>query len=243
MTILAPNNLVSLAHKRFTDAEEARKHLEELCWPDGPVCPRCSGNKAYHNARRHNYKCANSNCYHQFSVTSGTIFHCSKLPLNKWLHATHLFGNQREFHCIERVAREIGVNYRTAQRISVIMRPSLPGRAKRSWSGGSKQDVLCYPFLPAANDRTEHDLLRRVNEVVSRNITPDRRADICQDLIVGLLSGEFGIADLEDRVSAVSKAVFRLHPERYAPVSLDANLDDSDATYLDRLADEDRDWA
>src|SRR6478752_5502970 len=82
----------------FNDADAARAHLEAKRWPDGPVCPHCGvigeakkleqkeGAKTH--ARKGTYQC--NGCREQFSVTVGTIFEDSHVPLNKWLLAIHL---------------------------------------------------------------------------------------------------------------------------------------------------------
>src|SRR5260370_9051298 len=79
--------------KIYTDENVARRHLEKLQWPDGPVCPHCGvideatllkGN----STRPGVYKCRA--CEKPFSVTVGTLFEDSKVPLHKWLYATHL---------------------------------------------------------------------------------------------------------------------------------------------------------
>lgn len=223
--MLTPVDLTLAAHKRFTDVEAARQHMEGICWPNGPLCPHCAEAERVYpmQGKSHRlglYGC--NGCRGTFTVTVGTVFHRSKVPLHKWLHATHLLGHPRIFCSIERMMREVGVSYKTAWRMASIIRPTVPGRAKLSRTGNGKTEVLCYPFLPANSDRPDHALLRRVNDLVDHKIPQDRRADICQDLIVGLLSGEFGMDELESRVKEATSAVFRLHPDKWAPLSLDA---------------------
>ena len=80
----------------FQDAEKARKHIEESRWPDGPVCPHCGGIERIYPIKADEkkkirpglYKCGD--CKGQFTVTVGTIFEGSRVPLNKWLMAIHL---------------------------------------------------------------------------------------------------------------------------------------------------------
>ena len=74
---------------RFTDAA-ARKHLEALRWPEGPVCPHCGSFNATAGSggREGLYQC--NNCREQFTVTVGTVFERSKVALNKWLLCNHL---------------------------------------------------------------------------------------------------------------------------------------------------------
>ncbi|HEY6259538.1 MAG TPA: transposase, partial [Xanthobacteraceae bacterium] len=74
----------------FKDEDEARAALEAIRWPDGPVCPHCGtigdkiakveGKKQSH--RPGLYYC--NNCTGTFTVTVGTVFERSKIPLTKW---------------------------------------------------------------------------------------------------------------------------------------------------------------
>ena len=75
----------------------ARKYLEKLPWPDGAVCPRCGGCDPYKlkakagsrkPVREGVYKCRER--HKQFTVTVGTIFEGSHVPITKWLTAFHL---------------------------------------------------------------------------------------------------------------------------------------------------------
>src|SRR5260370_17294875 len=91
-------NLVDLA-QQFSDEDKAREFLEKQCWPDGPVCPHCGLlGEAYRlmptkngktHVRKGVWKCAG--CRKEFTVTVGTIFEDSHIPLHKWLLSYRLF--------------------------------------------------------------------------------------------------------------------------------------------------------
>jgi len=99
--------------KAFPDEESCIKHLEELRWPMGIVCPCCgSTRKIYHVARKHIYKCAD--CNKQFSVRKNTIFEESRLPLQKWFLAAWLITANRKGIASTQLSREIGVSQKTA---------------------------------------------------------------------------------------------------------------------------------
>src|SRR5690606_36475065 len=83
--------MFDLTAPHFKDEDKAREHLETLRWPNGPVCPHCGGEGGYpiQTARRAGlYKCKKKECRKQFTVTVGTVFERSKIPLTKWLMAT-----------------------------------------------------------------------------------------------------------------------------------------------------------
>jgi len=106
------NSLFDL-YKAFPDEEACAKHLEELRWPSGIVCPHCGRTRKFHRITRGNiYKCAD--CEKEFSVRKGTIFEESRLPLQKWFAATWLITANRKGISSLQLSREIGVTQKTA---------------------------------------------------------------------------------------------------------------------------------
>lgn len=104
-------NLFTLMDKFETD-DECRLVLEELRWPEGVTCPRCGSEKYQQDSKRHTYDC--TGCGYQFSVTAGTIFHDSHLPLRKWFVATYLICEAKKGVSANQLKRTIGVSYKTA---------------------------------------------------------------------------------------------------------------------------------
>jgi transposase-like protein len=113
-------DLISLA-AHFSDPEKAREFLEAQRWPDGPVCPHCDSVKAYKitpktkaktHARKGLYKCAE--CREQYTITVGTIFEDSHIPLNKWLLAIHLMCASKKGISAHQLHRMLGVTYKSA---------------------------------------------------------------------------------------------------------------------------------
>lgn len=102
---------------------------------------------------------------------------------------------------------------------------------------------LVYPFLIHDGGKPEHDLLKRVNAAVPKWLPPDRRADICQDLIVGILSGEISIDALALPTKEMTKQVLKQFPTKYGDLSLDATIGDTDLRIIDTLSEEDSIWA
>jgi transposase-like protein len=119
--------------KIYTDEAAARKHLESLLWPEGPFCPHC-GNSApdrIHKLKGKStrpgvYKCRE--CEKPFSVTVGTVFESSHVPLNKWVYAVHLLTASKKGISSHQLMRMLGVSYKTAwfmsHRIREAMRPA-----------------------------------------------------------------------------------------------------------------------
>ena len=99
---------------RFIDPVAARKHLEALRWPNGAECPHCSLINATptKGGRDGLYQC--NACREQFTVTVGTVFERSKVPLNKWLLCNHLLCSSKKGMSAHQIHRMLGVTYKTA---------------------------------------------------------------------------------------------------------------------------------
>jgi transposase-like protein len=118
-------NLIALA-QHFSDEDKAREFVEKLRWPDGPVCPHCGElNNAYKlepkpakkdskntHVRKGVWKCGG--CREQFTVTVGTIFEDSHIPLSKWLLAYHLLCASKKGMSAHQLHRMLKVTYRSA---------------------------------------------------------------------------------------------------------------------------------
>lgn len=98
--------------ERFGTEEKCRAILEELRWNDGIRCPRCNGVKISRLHEREQFDC--DTCRYQFSVTSGTIWHDTHLPLRKWFIAIYLTVESKKGMSANQMKRVLGVSYKTA---------------------------------------------------------------------------------------------------------------------------------
>jgi transposase-like protein len=120
----APKDLTLIQlFDRFGTDDKARAHLEKVLWPSGIVCPHCKCNdQAKFSNINPNPKAKTraglrycSNCKGQFTVTVGTVFEDSKIPLRKWLIAWYLICSSKKGISSLQLQRllELG-SYRTA---------------------------------------------------------------------------------------------------------------------------------
>jgi transposase-like protein len=145
---------------RFIDPVAARKHLEALRWPDGAECPHCGliNATAVSGGREGLYQC--NSCREQFTVTVGTLFEKSKIPLNKWLLANHLLCASKKGMSAAQIARMLGVTYKTAwfmmHRIRAAMKddsgplggPGMVVEADEAFVGGNRRKRLGGKVAP-----------------------------------------------------------------------------------------------
>jgi transposase-like protein len=106
-----------LSEPHFHSEDGARARLEEIVWPQGPVCPRCGAMERISvvggkTARPGLRWC--SACDRQFTVTVGTLFERSKVPLHKWFQAAHLLASSKKGISAHQLHRTLQVQYKTA---------------------------------------------------------------------------------------------------------------------------------
>lgn len=115
----------------FRDEEHCRRLLESMVWPDGRVCPACGYKRSIaiagrdmgkRRARPGLYQCSNGDCRFQFTVTTHTPLHSTKLPLRVWLKAMWLLLQSDKGMSSVRLAEILGVSQPTAWRIGHALR-------------------------------------------------------------------------------------------------------------------------
>ena len=100
---------------QYGTEEQCRAALFSWRWPQGFVCPKCGGTHSAVLRTRPVHQC--STCRHQVSLTAGTIFHSTKLPLTTWFAALyHLTQSKNGLSSLE-LARRLGVSHYTAWKI------------------------------------------------------------------------------------------------------------------------------
>lgn len=126
-----PRTLMEL-ERRFSDDAACRAYLAALRWPDGVVCPICGGREGL-AIRRHLWRCAA--CQRETSVTAGTIFQDSKLPLTVWFRAMWQMTSQKNGVSALGLQRVLGLgSYKTAWTLLHKLRRAMvrPGRDRLS---------------------------------------------------------------------------------------------------------------
>jgi transposase-like protein len=186
---------VDLTNPIFHDEDKAREVLEAVRWPNGPVCPHCGnadpeamplveGKKRSH---RPGLRYCNA-CKGQFTVTVGTVFERSKIPLSKWWLAMHLMGSSKKGISAHQLMRNLGLgSYRTAwfmaHRIREAMKDINPApmgghgkyvEADSSYIGGREKNKHVgkrnRKNIGGAGKQTVHTLVERGGAARSEHI-------------------------------------------------------------------------
>jgi transposase-like protein len=96
----------------FSTDEKCREILTKLRWPEGVECPRCKERRASWLKARNQFECGP--CSYQFSVTTGTVFNDTHLPLEKWFTAAYLLCESKKGMSACQIQRTLGMSYKTA---------------------------------------------------------------------------------------------------------------------------------
>ena len=119
--------------ERFPNQESCIAYLEAVRWHGQPTCPYCGSAKTAvrtdkDRPRRHRCR----ECNTSFSVTVGTIFHRTHLPLQKWFLAISLILNAKKGLSALQLSRDLDVNKNTAWRIAMQIRKAMTRAEHRS---------------------------------------------------------------------------------------------------------------
>lgn len=117
-------NLIQI-FKQFPTQESCINHLEKLRWNDKPICPYCQSDNTNPLKSENRFRHHCNGCRKSFSVTIGTIFEDSRLPLQKWFLAISLMLNAKKGISSRQLARDLELPVKTAWSINHRIRKAM----------------------------------------------------------------------------------------------------------------------
>jgi transposase-like protein len=96
-------------YKRLPDEKACIDLLETIIWGSVPTCPYCGSTNSVGLAEGNRYHC--NKCNTSYSVTVKTIFHKTRIPLQKWFFVIHL----KEKNDLSIPVRELGEQIETTK--------------------------------------------------------------------------------------------------------------------------------
>jgi hypothetical protein len=122
-----------LSEVQFREAygteERCRAAVEKLRWPAGFVCPLCGGTEGTRLSTRPKVQCRV--CRHQTSLTAGTVFHATKLPLTSWFLAMWLVATAKNGISSVELGRRLGIKQTNAWALKQKIMAVMAGREDR----------------------------------------------------------------------------------------------------------------
>ena len=115
-------NIIDI-YKTFPTQNECIKYLEKLRWKNKPICPYCNSDNSTPRPKEKRHNC--NNCNTSYSVTVRTIFHKTKLDLQKWFLAIALILTAKKGISARQLARDLGVNKNTAWYMGMRIRRAM----------------------------------------------------------------------------------------------------------------------
>jgi transposase-like protein len=134
-------NLTDLTTLYSTD-ERCRELLNRLRWPKGSRCSRCKRKAVKLETEKHLFYC--KQCDYQFSVTTGTVFNDTHLPLEKWFLATLLLCEAKKGMSACQIQRTLGISYKTAWYLCHRIRAAMVESQKRKLKGVVEMDETYF---------------------------------------------------------------------------------------------------
>jgi transposase-like protein len=123
----------------FATEEACERYLAACRWPEGFVCPRCGGRRAYDLVNQRRWQCAG--CRHQVSLTAGTVLHRTKIQLTHWFWAAYLMTTDKRGISALLVQRQLGLScYETAWMLLHKLRRAMVNVAREPLYGEVEVD-------------------------------------------------------------------------------------------------------
>ena len=151
--------------ERFPTQEACVAHLEKIRWGDTPYCPHCgstSVGKRTENeiGRIGRYNC--HECHATFKVTCGTVFHGTKIALQKWFIAIVLIMNAKKSLSSHQLARDLDMNQKTAWYLMTRIRSEMAKKGGALLQGIIEADETYIGGKPRkANKKEDRENAKR----------------------------------------------------------------------------------
>jgi transposase-like protein/ribosomal protein L37AE/L43A len=121
--------------KEFDTEGKCREYLEQQRWNGTPACPFCGSINVCRFKNGKIFKCREKGCRNKFSVTVGTIYENTKIPLTKWFLATYILAVHSKGISSLQLATWLGVTQKTAWHLNHRIRQMLTDNAPELLEG------------------------------------------------------------------------------------------------------------
>lgn len=213
----------------FKDEKTCRDYLVQQRWDGVVTCPFCKGQKIYHFPDGKRYKCAERTCRKIFTVTVGTIYENSKVPLQKWFWAMYIIGSHKKGISSCQLAKDLGITQKSAwfiiHRVREMYREKKAEQEKQldlvvsldeSFVGGKNKNRHWDKKVPNSQGRSHKDKApvlgaRDLAGNVKVQVIKDTRAESIEPLVKQWVkSGSIMVTDDWHGYSTLEQDFFRV---------------------------------
>lgn len=180
--------------RAFPNEEICRQYLEKTVWHNGRICPHCKNRKSWPlsgpSSRKGLYEC--SGCGNQFTVTTKTPLHSTKLPLRTWLMAMYFIVNSSKGISSVFLAKWIGVSQKSAWKVGHAIRALMKAHGDaigpldgiveldEKYIGGKPrfEQGVVHPRGKGTSKSCVHVAVKRQGEVKAEVVNSDSYSDL-----------------------------------------------------------------
>jgi transposase-like protein len=219
--------MFDITHEIYTNADKAREHLESIHWPHGPFCPHCGNADPARikklegkSTRPGVYKC--NECRKPFSVTVGTVFERSHIPLNKWVLASHLYAASKKGMSAHQLHRMLGVTYKTAWFMAHRIREAMKEDVKSSGPMGGEGKTVEADEMYIGKRETPRKLARGR---IAKPTKSGKSGGAQKRIVVGLVErgGKARLFHLNDATASTVRDVLVRNVDRSSTLYTDSS--------------------
>jgi len=205
----------------FPDEDVCRKFLEKSIWPQGRFCPHCNCSKSWPlsgpSSRKGLYEC--SGCGKQFTVTTKTPLHATKLPLRTWLMAMYFMVNSSKGVSSVFLSKWIGVTQKCAWKVGHAVRALMKAHGDaikpldgiveldEKYLGGKPrfQHGVTHPRGKGTSKSCIHVSVKRHGEVKAAVVTGDSYAELAPQVALAISPEAHIMTDQLSSYKAIGK--------------------------------------
>lgn len=206
--------------EKFSDENVCRTYLENMRWTGVPTCPKCNCKESYKLGDGKTYKCKNKECYKKYTVTVGTVFENTNIPLSTWFAAVYLSASHKKGISSLQLSRDLGITQKTAwfmlHRIRKAFTTNAPFmlqdvvEADETFVGGKNKNRHANKKVEQSQGRSYKDktpvlgLLQRGGGVKTF-VVPNTKAETLKPIIQEMVKeGSILISDEWDSYNSIS---------------------------------------
>lgn len=165
----------------FREESTCKEYYEQIRWGNDVACPHCGCVKAYRTKR--GFRCSDKDCKKDFTVTTGTIFHNSNIPLRIWFAAIFLATTHKKGISSVQLALDLGITQKSAWHVLHRIREMLKDKAPQML--GENKMVETDATYIGGKERNKH--LKKRRSLEDKELTNEGKPYKPKKVVIGII--------------------------------------------------------